>query len=610
MELNFKNLLFAFTFSCIYEIVTSQTTIVFGLENGTIIVWDFEINSILYTLSGHNSEIRSLENLPGNYLASGDKNGQIIIWNISEKSNHRQLFHDKDVASIILINKSTFASASSNSIKFWSLESFTNIFTINDSHSSEIIGLKYFSNSLFSISSDGILKSWENYTEKFQFNTSCEVLSFEIILNEILACGCSDGHIKFYSVESNSFNFIKSLQRNITVLCLRDLKAGLFAIGMSDGYLELFNYNRNMSIVSYQGHNKSVNMLEYIENRGFLSGSNDGTIKMWYNMTMIKYLNIGLKIMCLKYLDPLILTARTDMFSGGKITRNTSFSITTQSFNSTFKQIKYTTKNLAETFQATNTNYFVTKYLNPTLIPFVIPTSSYSHDITLKNDDQENNNLNDLLNDLFNAKDFQLNSINLIDLNILLSNPYDLTDCLSNCSNQGMCYFDIEKFKCICNENYYGSSCNLDLRPCSSNPCLNNGTCSNVKVNENLNYKCQCIEEYYSGNNCEIKKDICLNETCSNNGQCYDLNHMPKCKCFNMFSGEKCEMETNYFTIIKNVNKTTTIIACLIISSLFALCLMLDIFSVCCNAKNSKHKKQSEKYKIQTNERIKLVYMN
>ncbi|CAF0942362.1 unnamed protein product [Brachionus calyciflorus] len=125
----------------------------------------------------------------------------------------------------------------------------------------------------------------------------------------------------------------------------------------------------------------------------------------------------------------------------------------------------------------------------------------------------------------------------------ILSGRTDLTACLANCSNYGEYTHEValDKFNCSCREIYYGSSCKSDLRPCSSNPCLNNENCSNININRSLNYKCQCFDSY-SGRNCEFKKEICSAEICSNKGFCYYFNQNPKCKCFYLYDGDKCEM--------------------------------------------------------------------
>jgi hypothetical protein len=64
------------------------------------------------------------------------------------------------------------------------------------------------------------------------------------------------------------------------------------------------------------------------------------------------------------------------------------------------------------------------------------------------------------------------------ELNYVLSTyTGGLSECLVNCSNQGICVLNsLEQYVCQCNQFRLGASCQTDSRPCSSNPCLNNNT--------------------------------------------------------------------------------------------------------------------------------------
>ncbi|CAF1105902.1 unnamed protein product [Brachionus calyciflorus] len=169
----------------------------------------------------------------------------------------------------------------------------------------------------------------------------------------------------------------------------------------------------------------------------------------------------------------------------------------------------------------------------------------------------------------------------------LIGEPIEMNNCLTNCSNNGICVKLSENvYGCLCNQNFIGSSCQYNSSPCSSRPCLNNGTCQNL----NDSYSCLC-NEFYKGRNCELEKDVCLNETCSNKGLCYNFDFKPKCKCFKSYSGDRCEIESNELKIVKVTIKTASIIAIIVIASLFLILILCDITKL---FEKTKHKKKQK----------------
>ncbi|CAF1132907.1 unnamed protein product [Brachionus calyciflorus] len=177
-----------------------------------------------------------------------------------------------------------------------------------------------------------------------------------------------------------------------------------------------------------------------------------------------------------------------------------------------------------------------------------------------------------------------------------MTSNIEMNDCLKNCSGNGKCkLINNIKYGCECNENYAGSSCEINILPCWSNPCKNNGSCIN-NLN-NRTYTCECfrpIKEIilFYGQNCELKKDICENETCSNNGKCYDIENKAECKCFSKYYGERCENESNEMKAIKSTIKITSILAIIVLSLFFLTIICIDISNLfCCNQQSTKSKK-------------------
>jgi hypothetical protein len=162
-------------------------------------------------------------------------------------------------------------------------------------------------------------------------------------------------------------------------------------------------------------------------------------------------------------------------------------------------------------------------------------------------------------------------------LNIIQSNS-DISACLANCSNHGVCKLSANQtYICECNENYIGKSCQTDKRPCSrSNKCRNNGTCINSL--DITSSSCQCPENgLIYGKYCENMRNLCENVTCSSRGNCIQNQTDTQCKCFTGFRGDKCEIEGNTVKVVKNVQSTSTIICIVCISTFWLLVIGSDV---------------------------------
>ena len=161
----------------------------------------------------------------------------------------------------------------------------------------------------------------------------------------------------------------------------------------------------------------------------------------------------------------------------------------------------------------------------------------------------------------------------------------DLSGCLANCSNQGSCVLNsMQQYICQCDQYKTGKSCQSDLRPCSSNPCLNNGTCSNImNINETI-FQCMCQNNLYFGTYCENKVDLCLNNTdlCFiGQGYCIVNGTQPMCKCLKDYSGTKCEIQSTSLAVTKAIINVSSIITIIVLVSFVILILCLDFTKYC-----------------------------
>jgi hypothetical protein len=163
---------------------------------------------------------------------------------------------------------------------------------------------------------------------------------------------------------------------------------------------------------------------------------------------------------------------------------------------------------------------------------------------------------------------------------VLTTYTGDLSACLSNCSNQGICVINLQQqYICVCNQYKTGVACQSDLRPCSSNPCLNNGTCSNLVNNNETSFQCICQNNLFYGTYCENKNDSCLNNTevcIKNQGYCIMNGTQPMCKCLMDYFGTKCEIMSTSLVVKNFIINASTIIAIIVLVCFIILVLCFD----------------------------------
>ncbi|RMZ94048.1 neurogenic locus notch -like protein, partial [Brachionus plicatilis] len=117
-----------------------------------------------------------------------------------------------------------------------------------------------------------------------------------------------------------------------------------------------------------------------------------------------------------------------------------------------------------------------------------------------------------------------------------------LDPCSGNpCKNDGLCIKEShDRFSCLCLPGYFGKNC-AEIDPCSSTPCKNRGECRSLKLGSETVHTCSCKPDFY-GTHCE-KENPCVKEPCKNYGLCkFDRDtEKASCICFKGFTGANCE---------------------------------------------------------------------
>ncbi|UJR28908.1 hypothetical protein I4U23_010126 [Adineta vaga] len=135
----------------------------------------------------------------------------------------------------------------------------------------------------------------------------------------------------------------------------------------------------------------------------------------------------------------------------------------------------------------------------------------------------------------------------------------------SPCQNGGTCYSDMINFICTCLPNWTGPTCSIPMsiivttttvgpvgNPCLPNPCQNSGAC----YRNGMVFACACRAPW-TGVTCETYQAITITSTvttpsfgitcadmpCRNGGMCYSFENSYYCYCGsnNVYTGKNCE---------------------------------------------------------------------
>ncbi|CAF4272198.1 unnamed protein product [Rotaria socialis] len=89
------------------------------------------------------------------------------------------------------------------------------------------------------------------------------------------------------------------------------------------------------------------------------------------------------------------------------------------------------------------------------------------------------------------------------------------------CNKHGTCMPNaINSFACQCDPGFVGPTCNQEVDECESQPCANNGTCTDLENG----FLCHCLPEW-NGTLCTEAKNPCQSSPCGPTGKCIATNH-------------------------------------------------------------------------------------
>ena len=275
------------------------------------------------TLEGHKDRVISLIQLESGYLASGSKDGSIIIWDLYKNEIISKFYEIGQVICLLEFEPNKLLiGTSENNIGLWDLNRLEDSSSFNFLRHTLWVNclVKIDKNTFASASNDCNIYVWDYYNRKFLFelaeHTDC-ILTLIKLNDGRLCSGSADLTIKIWNIKKRECEFVL-IDHNNWILSLYQLKNGIllssddeslkiwknFSLYKSinsrcayrnlcqiddnclagttkDNAIDLLDLNNYQIYESLAGHTSNVICIIKLKDNRLASCSLDKTIKIW-----------------------------------------------------------------------------------------------------------------------------------------------------------------------------------------------------------------------------------------------------------------------------------------------------------------------------------------
>ena len=249
----------------------------------SIKIWDLETGECLKTLNDHKHCVTSILIIPNNKFITGYVDGIIKIWDLNSFVCLNTLRNTASVYALCQISDNQIAFGCHNgSITIFDLNSLANVKSIK-AHQSHIRYLLSFDKTRLISSSEDEIKIWSLETYEciniLEGHTDM-VRNFDFTSDGFLVSCSRDQTIKLWQIETGKM--LKSIKSDSSVFCVKVLNEDLFAAGVQNGEIDIYEIENLRKIKTISPHCSSsfTLTLSLLPDGNLVSVSGLGDIKL------------------------------------------------------------------------------------------------------------------------------------------------------------------------------------------------------------------------------------------------------------------------------------------------------------------------------------------